>query len=303
MNWDDIRVFVALVRFGTLSRAGRELDVEHSTVVRRIDALEKALGLRLFDRLPRGWQLTAEGEQLFVRAEQMEDCAHAFTREASEGATLSGVVRISTLPAFSAAFLTQQLALQHERWRPITLEVVGETRMANLTRREADLALRLGRPQDPSVIARPLASLDYGIYAQKNYLARTAEADWYFIGFDDSLRDAPEQQWLDNYAGARGYSFRSNNSLSLLEAAAGGVGVAVLPRFLALTKTELVQIPVSAPPPRRELWLLTHPEVRRSARVKLIADLLAEIILSSEGLLGNESSSSQNAVLNKIMQA
>lgn len=285
MNWDDIRVFVALVRAGSLSVAGRQLKVEHSTVVRRIDSLEKALGLRLFERMPRGWQLTAEGEQLFVRAEQMDDCAHAFLREASEGAALSGTVRMSALPAFAAAFLTPRLAAWQERWAPITLELVGETKTVSLTRREADLALRLGRPQDPGLIARPLGALGFGVFAHKDYLARHPQEQWRFLGFDDSLRDAPEQQWLDRYVAGRSYAFKSNSSLALHEAAVNGMGVAVLPHFLATKSGELVPVSTEQAPPKRDMWLVIHPEVRRSVRVKLIADVVTEMILASAEVL------------------
>ena len=285
MNWDDIRVFVALVRCGSLSLAGRHLKVEHSTVVRRIDSLEKDLQLRLFDRLPRGWHLTAEGEQLFARAEQMDDCAHAFYRGASEGMALSGVVRVSTIPAFSSAFLTPRLAQIQERWSPITLEVVGENRMVSLTRREADLALRLGRPDDPNLIARPLTVLGYDLYAHKGYVARVTPTNWRFVGFDETLSDAPEQLWLDQYAKERPYIFRSNNTLSIYEAVAGGMGVAVLPHFLAMKNADLVRIPTDPPPPKRDMWLMIHPEVRRSARVKLVASIVTEVILASKETL------------------
>ncbi|GAB3542250.1 LysR substrate-binding domain-containing protein [Noviherbaspirillum agri] len=281
MNWDDVRVFVALVRAGSLSLAGRELKIEHSTVVRRIDSLEKALGLRLFDRLPRGWQLTTEGEQLFARAEQMDDCAHAFLREASDGAALSGTVRMSALPAFATAFLTPRLVALQERWAPITLELVGETRAVSLSRREADLALRMGKPTDPTVVARPLGAISYGLFAHKDYLAQHAAKDWHFVGFDESLRDAPEQQWLDRYAAGRPYSFKSNSSLMLYEAAINGLGVTVLPHFLAMKSPDLVPVAVDSPPAKRDLWLVIHPELRRSARVKLVAEVVTELVLSS----------------------
>lgn len=285
MNWDDIRVFVALVRAGSLSLAGRALNVEHSTVVRRMDALEKALGLRLFDRLPRGWQLTVEGEQLFSRAEQMDECAHALLRDASEGAALSGTVRISALPAFSTAFLAPRLAALQERWAPITLELIGETRMASLTRREADLALRVGRPQDPSLVVRPLGALGYGLFAHEDYLARHAPQDWRFIGFDDSLRDAPEQQWLDRYRAQRPYSVKGNSTLTLHQAALGGLGIALLPHYLAAGSAGLAPIASDPPPPRRDLWLVIHPEVRRSARVQLIAQLVTDVVSAASNLL------------------
>jgi Transcriptional regulator len=285
MNWDDVRFFVALVRHGSLSGAGRELNVEHSTVVRRIDNLEKALGLRLFDRMGRRWVLTTEGEQLWTRAEHMEESAHAFMREANEGAALSGKVRLSAPPAFATAFLAPQLAMNKERWAPITVELVAETRLVSLTRREADLALRLGRPSDPTLATRPVGELRYSLFATREYLDRHASSEWKFVGYDDSLRDTPEQHWLNKYVAGRPYCLLSNSSLALCEAAAQHVGIALLPYLLARRHPALIPIPADPPPPSRELWLVIHPEVRRSARVKLVAELVSELILSAEGAL------------------
>lgn len=285
MNWDDVRIFVALVRAESLSLAARRLKVEHSTVARRIDSLEKALGLRLFDRLPRGWQLTGEGEQLFARAEQMEEKAHEFLREAADGAELSGTVRLSAPPALSNALLVPKLAGHHEKWSPITLEVIAESRVASLTRREADLAIRVGRPQDAGLAIRRLGAMSYGVYAHGAYLRRHPPAEWRFIGYDDSLHHAPEQQWLEKFAAGRAFSFRSNSLASLYEATRTGLGVSVLPYFLTRASPELVDLAIAPGPEPRELWLVIHPDVRRSPRVRLIADVVADIISSSEAEL------------------
>lgn len=281
MNWDDVRIFVALARAESLSLAARKLKVEHSTVARRIDSLEKALGLRLFDRLPRGWQLTVEGEQLFARAEQMEEKAHEFLREAADGAELSGTVRLSAPPALSNAFLVSKLAGHHEKWSPITLEVIAESRVANLTRREADLAIRVGRPQDAGLAIRRLGAMSFGVYARRSYVKRHQPAEWRFIGYDDSLHHAPEQQWLEKFADGRAFSFRSNSLAALYEATRNGLGIAVLPHFLIEGNRELVDLAITPGPEPRELWLVIHPDVRRSPRVRLIADVVAEIITSS----------------------
>lgn len=285
MNWDDVRIFVALVRAESLSLAARQLQVEHSTVARRIDSLEKALGLRLFDRLPRGWRLTSEGEQLFARAEQMEEKAHAFLREAADGAELTGAVRLSALPTFSSVFLVPQLAAKHDKWSTITLEVVGETRVASLSRREADLAIRIGRPHDPGLATRPLGALSYGLFAHRAYLDRCRAENWRFIGYDESLRHAPEQLWLDRIAKDRAFSFRSNNLSSLYEAARRGLGVAALPHFLAAENPELAEVAADPPMEPREIWLVIHPDVRRSPRVRLIADIVTDIVMSSASTL------------------
>jgi len=169
IDWDDVRIFLALARAGSLTGAARSLRVEHTTVARRIGQLEQALGLHLFDRLPRGWILTSEGEQLAGRAAQMEEQAHEFMREAADGVQLSGTVRLSASPSVGQEFLLPRLCAIHQRWSSVTLELVVETRVAILSRREADLALRIGRPHDPGLAARLLGNMASGLYCRSGY--------------------------------------------------------------------------------------------------------------------------------------
>ncbi|MET0964337.1 MAG: LysR family transcriptional regulator [Noviherbaspirillum sp.] len=285
LNWDDVRVFLALARAGSLTEASHILKVEHTTVARRITQLEQALGVHLFDRLPRGWTLTSEGEQLSVRAAQMEEQAHEFQREAADGAQLSGTVRLSTAPSVGQAFLLPALGGIHHRWASVTLELVVEARVAMLSRREADLALRIGRPQDPGLAARLLGTMSLGLYGRTGYAAGSAEADWRFIGYDDSLAHAPEQQWLEAWRGSRGYALLTNSLVLQRDAARMGLGLAVLPDFMAAGDALLERMPLAAGPAQRELWLVVHPDVRRSPRVRLIADLVAEVVIGGAALL------------------
>ena len=285
LNWDDVRVFLALARAGSLTEASHTLKVEHTTVARRITQLEQALGVHLFDRLPRGWTLTSEGEQLSVRAAQMEEQAHEFLREAADGAQVSGTVRLSTAPSMGQGFLLPALSAIHHRWASVTLELVVEARVAMLSRREADLALRIGRPQDPGLAARLLGTMSLGLYGRTGYAAGRAEADWRFIGYDDSLAHAPEQQWLEAWRGGRGYTLLTNTLLLQRDAARMGLGLAVLPDFMAAGDALLERMPLPAGPAARELWLVVHPDVRRSPRVRLIADLVAEVVIGSAAVL------------------
>ena len=278
LNWDDVRVFLALARAGSLSTAARSLRVEHTTVARRVDQLEEALGVRLFDRLPRGWMLTSEGEQLSVRAGQMEEQALELLREAADGAPLSGTVRLSAVPSLGQDFLLPRLCAMHARWATVTLELVVEARVAALSRREADLALRVGRPQDPGLAARLLGSMQYGLYARAGYAAGRGAQDWRFIGYDESMAHAPEQQWLERQRGQRGFAFRANTLALQRDAVRAGLGVAVLPHFMARGDAALEWLQQEAAPAPRELWLVVHPDVRRSPRVRLIADLVAEAV-------------------------
>lgn len=285
MDWDDVRVFLALARAGSLTAAARSLRIEHTTVARRIAQLERALGLHLFDRLPRGWMLTSEGEQLAARAAQMEEQAHEFMREAADGVQLSGTVRLAASPSVGQEFLLPRLCAIHQRWSTITLELVVETRVAVLSRREADLALRIGRPQDPGLAARLLGTMAYGLYCGAGYTEGRSEADWRFIGYDDSLAHTPEHQWLESVRGSRGYALRANTLALQRDAVRMGMGLAVLPHFMAAGDARLERLPVAAGTPAREIWLVVHPDVRRSPRVRLIADLLVEVVGSGADVL------------------
>jgi DNA-binding transcriptional LysR family regulator len=285
MDWDDVRVFLALARAGSLTAAARTLRVEHTTVARRIGQLEQALGLHLFDRLPRGWMLTSEGEQLAARAAQMEEQAHEFMREAADGALLSGTVRLSASPSVGQEFLLPRLCAIHQRWASITLELVVEMRVAVLSRREADLALRIGRPQDPGLAARLLGTMAYGLYCRRGYTEGRSEADWRFIGYDDSLAHTPEHQWLEALRGSRGYALRANTLPLQRDATRMGLGLAVLPHFMAAGDAQLQRLPLDAGLAAREIWLVVHPDVRRSPRVRLIADLLVEVVSSGADIL------------------
>lgn len=276
LDWDDIRYFVELARHGRLSATACALAVEHSTVSRRIGMLEGRLGLRLFDRLPKRWILTAEGEQLLAHAHRVEDEALSFARAGMGAGTLRGVVRLSAPPALAAVLLIPRLAQLRARWPGISLEIVAEVREADLYRREADLALRLSRPHEPGLAGRPLAQLGYGLYACEAWFGRPQE-EWEFVGYGAAMKDTPQQAWLDKFAAGRPYAFRANEAQAVLSACRAGLGLSLLPHFLAHAEG-LALHPDHAQVLSRPVWLVVHPDVRRSPRVSLVAELLAEVL-------------------------
>lgn len=277
LNWDDLRYFLAIVDTGSLTGAARQLRVEHTTVSRRVEALEKSLGLRLFDRLPRQWQLTAEGESLVPGVRRLEDEALSLQTAAAGVTPLSGTVRISAPPVVASYLLVPQLGPLSFKLPGICLEVVGETRDANLFRREADIALRMPRPKASGLAARPLIDVGFALYASRQYLAQHGEEHWTYVGYEESLIEMPQQQWLEKTAAGRPFSFRSNDLHILLQAVRSGLGVGVLPHFLA--RNDPLLVPISSPecPVKRTLWLVMHPDVRRSPRVRAVADEVIEI--------------------------
>ena len=154
--------------------------------------------------------------------------------------------------------------------------LLGETRNANLMAHEADLAIRLSRPTASTLATRPLGDLGYGLYATPEVLAQP-EAEWEFIGYDERLRHVPQQRWLDAYAGERRVILRCSDLAAIHQAALAGLGVAALPHFLgapAETGTLLRRLPIDDPALHREIWLAIHPDVRRSPRVRAVADAL-----------------------------
>lgn len=272
-DWDDLRYFLAVSDAGSLSGAARATDVEHTTVARRVEALEAALGTRLFDRFPKGWSLTAAGAALLPHARKMEDDMHALMRVASGSSVLSGSVRVSAPPALAAYLLAPRLRATLRRLPGIEIDLRGEARRTDLTRREADIALRFERPTAPGLAARRLATIGYSLAASAAYLAEHTSAQWEFVGYDALLQDTPQHRWLEEMRGARRYSLRSNDLGALYQAALAGCGVAVLPQYMLDAGGDaLIAIATPACPVKRALWIVMHDDVRRSTPVRAVAD-------------------------------
>lgn len=275
-DWNDLRYFLALSTSGTLSGAARALGVEHSTVARRIDALEAALGARLFDRFARGWTPTAAGLELLPPARRVEEELHGVLRAASGAGALRGSVRVSAPPALCTYLLAPDLPEMLGHLPQIEVELRAEARLNDLARGEADIVLRYQRPTAPGLVLRRLTDTTYGAYATSAYLRAHAAAEWKFLGYDAALDDTPQQQWLEGYRGERRYRLRSNDLGTLYQAARAGAGIAVLPDYLVGDpRSRLLAVPGANCPVRRRLWLVMHEDIRRAAPVRAVADALA----------------------------
>jgi DNA-binding transcriptional LysR family regulator len=292
MQWDDVRYFLALVEGGSLSAAARTLRVEHTTVSRRAGALESALGVRLFDRLPRGWRLTAEGSDLLPVAHRLEAEAAALERSALGASRMAGKVRISAAPVVISHFLLPDLErAARQRFPDVELELVGERRGVNLVRGEADIALRIGVVDfGQGLVVRTLGHVGYGLYGTPGEVRRPVP-DRRYLGFDDSMLGTPQRLWLDEAALTGRVVLRANDLLVLHRAAQEGCGIALLPHFLArcapgLTPAELPR----APARERPFSLLLHPDVRRSRRVKAVADAIGALAKARAAVLHGRAS-------------
>jgi molybdate transport repressor ModE-like protein len=288
-DWEDIRLFVALARHGSLSAAARALGVNHATVSRRIASLQRALGERLVVRRPDGYVLTPAGVRVLAAATEMESAAATMSRVGAEGVA-KGLVRISATPGLAQAFLVTRVSKLVARHPGLDIEVAGNVRTISLERREADIALRLGRPRDGDVIAQRLATLGFGFYASTEWrrrIARGAEPD--FVGFDEANAHLPEAAWLVRHFPRARIAFRADNQFAQAAAAKAGAGIALLPHFIGRAETGLHECTPGPAPPPRELWLVKRREDRNDALIRIVADFLGEMFTRNSELFGERS--------------
>lgn len=291
LEWGHLRFFLELVRSGSLARAAQRLGVDRNTVARRVGALEEELGLALFERGPQGWTRTPAGEELAELASRVEEDVLALARHAeARDKALSGTVRLTTATHLSAFLLVPALPALRARHPGLLLEIAADQRTFDLTRREADLALRMGRPRDAGLMTRKLSDVAYGLYASKEYLGSRRRVDFAadaFVTFDDSLAGTPQERWLARMAPELRVTFRCNSTASLVAAARAGLGVGVLPCFLAESDRELARL--DAPPvTSHELWLLVHGDLRRTPRVRAVIDWVDALVARARPALCGE---------------
>lgn len=273
-DWEDLRHFSAYVASGSLAGAARSLGVDHATVARRIASLETALRLKLVDRRPRAYALTEEGARVGEFAEQMLQSSFALEHFASAGQqAVEGQVVIAAPPALLGSMVARRLGDLYQRHPRLQLKLVGSKSRASLARREADVAITLARPTEPTLVASLLGHLDYRLYASPAYL-RGADPHRY-IGYDESQARSPQQQWLLGQIGDRPFALQSNDLRIQAQAAAGGIGIACLPTFMA-KEHGLERAGEQDRSMSIEIWLAVHEDVRAAPRIKAVTDFLVQ---------------------------
>jgi len=285
-SWDDLRIFLSLARDGTLTTAAKTLGVSHPTVARRVQALERQIGARLFERLPDRFVPTAAGEELLADTEAMEKAALSINRRsAGLGDTVSGVVRLSAGEAM-AAWLARHLPELRKGLTQIEFELTASHTLANLSRREADLLIREQVPDLGGIVARKLGRAAYAIYGQRALArAKTELKALPWIGFDDDHAYMPGQAWLLALLDGAKPAVRGNNWLVLREAARAGAGLAVLPCYLGDPDPQLHRIGTVLPEVFADQWLLVHRDLRALPRVRAVMDAMIVLFQRERALL------------------
>jgi DNA-binding transcriptional LysR family regulator len=269
-DWEDLKHFAALARHGTLSAAARELNVEHATVARRIAALETELRSRLVDRRGRRLVLTSAGKRVADVVAQMDAQAVAVARMAgSQQTELAGQITIAATPGLAAAMLAEPVVELRRLYPKLCIRLLAETRHASLDRREADVAVRLGRPAKGDFIAMRVGALAFHLYGSRDYLKHAAPSDWSFIGYDEALDETPQQAALRRLAGKNGIELRASTIEMQLALVRSGGGVAVLPDFIVTEASNLVRARADEMA-RREVWLIYHSDLKTSLPVRTV---------------------------------
>jgi DNA-binding transcriptional LysR family regulator len=289
MQWDDLRYVLAVASAGSLAGAARSLGVNHTTVLRRVDAFEKNLGLRLFERLPTGYVLTAGGEELIATARHVDETVTALERKlAGQDLRLSGVVRVTTTDTLMGSILPEILAEFRETHPGIQVEIAVSNLMLNLTKRDADVAIRPANDPPGTLIGRRVAKVAFAIYASPRYLAkhRTSKlADHRWIGPDDSLAGTSVAQWMRSQLAQSEIALRADSFLALRQAAQAGLGLAALPCYLGDTASDLVCVHRPIPEMETALWILTHEDLRHTARIRAFTEFSANALSRRRPLL------------------
>jgi DNA-binding transcriptional LysR family regulator len=289
--WDDLKSFLALARHGSQSAAARALRVNQSTIGRRLRALEDALGTRLFDVVPDGHSLTAAGEALLTHAERIEDeIARAELQLMGGEQRMEGTIRITAPELFGVGIVVPLLVSFRKEHPGVEVELLGSNRTASLVRREADLALRLFRPDESDLVTRHVADVAFALYASSEYLrGRNPERGFPghdLVSFDRTFQPTLEMEWLAQHAAGARVVMRVSSPVLALEAARQGAGLALLPCFAA-DRAGLERVAHDVL--KRELWLVVRDEARKSARVRGLIDHLIAGLAALEPVLRGSS--------------
>ncbi|MFY0682336.1 MAG: LysR family transcriptional regulator [Thalassovita sp.] len=285
-DWNHIRAFLAVVQEGSLSGAARSLGQTQPTLSRQINGLEAALQTSLFIRGTRETTLTDTGAALFEQVQAMADAATQISRIATgRNQTLKGTIKITATDAMVSYVLPKCLKMLREKHPDVHVDLIPSQAQTDLTRHEADIAVRHVRPDQPDLIARWIGDFDVALFASPDYLASlpspvTAEtiaaAD--FIGFEHPDRLVKQINDLGVPVSADNFKIVATSGVVLYELAAEGLGVALLPTAVAAARFGLVPVLPDLPSIRMPIWLVTHKDVQTNLRIRLCFNLISEAL-------------------------
>jgi DNA-binding transcriptional LysR family regulator len=293
-DWNDLRYLLAISRAGTLAGAARELGVEHTTVGRRLTALEQALGARLFTRGPDGLVATREAEDVLPLAREIADRIDSIERRLARGDdTIEGIVKLTTSEALSGYFVKRLTALRTKH-PGLVVEILSGNRAYDLMRGEADLAVRIRETTEPDLITKKLLNVGWSMYASASYVERKGmpkspeELSGHdIVAFDATMSAIPGSVWLEQHAKGANIVLRANSIISAHNAAIVGLGLTVLPCFLGDDEPSLARV-TDRVLGTRDVFLVVHPDLAKVGRVRAVMDFVTSTFEAEAALWKGE---------------
>lgn len=283
-NWDEIRTAYQVARLGTVSGAAEVLGVHHATVIRHIDALEKRMGTRLFQRHARGYAPTEAGRDLLTVAQTTEEqFAQLSSRIKGQGETVTGEMVVTSIAGLSD-LVVPVLAQFQADFPGVQVRFLTDMRVFRLDYGEAHVAIRAGAaPEEPDNVAQPLVRVRTGLYASKSYVARhglpSSEADFAghrFVTADNEASRAPFHRWLRGVVPPEAVIFRATEPAALTRALGDGIGIGFLSAYVAEARDDVVEVMAPRPEWEAPLWLVTHVDLHRTRKVQALLAQLKE---------------------------
>lgn len=302
-NWQDIQIFLEVARTGRLTDAARRLDMDHSTVSRRIRRFEAHINTHLFERSTHGYRLTTAGKQLLMFAEEMaRQATRAHENISNQNLQLRGQIRVGVTEGFGTYVITPLLGRFQHRYPEVTVELLALPRAVNLSRHEADLAITIDRPLNSEMVVSRLCSYRLRLYGEKSYLATREPprhirdlSRFELIGYVDDLLFSDQLSYLDpllqELPEPPKFTLRSTSVITQMQAVKAGAGLAVLPCFMAEQEASLVALLTDSVDIRRYFWIAARAEQRQLMRVRLLWQFLKDVIEANQPWLMGESKS------------
>ena len=281
MDWNDLQYVKAIADCGSVAEASKKLDVHQSTVFRKLNAIEKNLGVRLFERLPNGYVKTTAGEDVYQAAERIEADVSALNRRISgQDMRPSGKIRVTMTDVF-VKFLTPCLADFRLTYPEIEIEILVSKDVLNLTKRDADLAIRMTKQPLETLVGRRIASVAVAVYGTKKYLknhhlSHLSQHNWILI--DEGTIDSATVRWLKQNVPDIKCQYRFNTCMGILAGVQEDMGLGLLPCYLGDSDPNLARVSLPIPELEKQLWILTHEDLRYVTRIRTFIDFVASFL-------------------------
>ncbi len=291
MNWDDLKFFLAVSRKGSIRAAAKELGVNHATVSRRINNFEASLNQRLFERTASGYMRTEVGEEIFEEARHLEERLNRVAcKVAAKDKALTGDIRVTLPDLLAQEFLMEDFAIFAKLYPDINLEIIDSIRSFNLINREADVAFRLCDEAPEHLVGRKLGSMFRAGYIHKRFQHKIENPKWLaqqnWIGWSDKM-PRPIGVIAEQYAIRHSRHFIESAALQHASCKEG-MGISLLPCFVGDKDPDLIRVPPYVAENRIDLWILSHPDMRKNPKIKTFVRFMTERILEKRPLIEGE---------------